>query len=729
MLYNLIATIPVYLSTFGNETESCMLDLVIVKVHLGKQKIPLTLLVHDSAAMGYFHSPGLYEVAQKLESKGFNLADHNITSDALTGIEILIGVDHFTRLIVSQKRSLGTSLFVTRGGGVIPFGPLPRWATTTSKQSSQVRCAHIICENKPELEVTQLWELEGVGILPESFSPSERETISLVRSNMQKSESGYIIWLPFKDDTHPSVNYRTAREQLNHLVQRAENDEQFGQHYNKVVRSYVEKEFIEQIPNHPVEGHYMPHHAVFKKSTTTPLRIVFNASSKPNDGKSLNDCLMTGPSLTAKLHEILVQFRQGTHAVAADISKAFHRIIVDEEHRKFLKFLWLNLESYELLTYQFKVVLFGATCSLYLLQETLQTHLSQNVEGSKFVDKFYVDKYMNTYDNEGELVTDKVTLDNVMNLASMPLQEWVSNNERFNSLYQLAVPITQNVLGISWNPNTDNMNIVVGEKLIHEDSWRYTKRKILSLVSSVYDPLGWVSPLTVRGKMFIQTLWKEKMGWDQNLNPDQIKVIRDILVDLQVGEFFFPRHILYEHTELHVFTDASTRAYGAAVYTVDDTCTRSNLLISKARVAPCREGRLTIPKLKLTEYLIGARLIHYLTSLFKFKTIYLWSDSKVMISWITSDKDIKDMYVANRTAEIKTLINQHQVRVMYVPTKDNPADYLSRGCAAKQLKSSNWLHGPSWILTREFPEQISMNVVVNELTVEINYIHPIQPLI
>ena len=142
----------------------------------------------------------------------------------------------------------------------------------------------------------------------------------------------------------------------------------------------------------------------------------------------------------------------------------------------------------------------------------------------------------------------------------------------------------------------------------------------------------------------MQTLWKEKMGWDQTLNPDQIKVIRDILVDLRrVDEFFFPRHILHEHAELHVFKDASSRAYGAAVYTVNDTCTRSDLLMSKARVAPCKEGRLTIPKLELTASLIGARLIHCLTNLFKFKTIYLWSDSKVAISWITSDRDIKDM--------------------------------------------------------------------------------------
>ena len=352
------------------------------------------------------------------------------------------------------------------------------------------------------------------------------------------------------------------------------------------------------------------------------------------------------------------------------------------------------------------------------------------MEGNKFVDKFYVDNYMNTYDNQVELVTDKVRLDNVMNQALMPLQLWVSNNEHFNSLYQLAVPVIQNVLGISWNPNTDNMNIVVGEKLIHEDSWRCTKYRVLSLVSSIYGPLGWVSPLTVRGKMFMQTLWKEKMGWDQTLNPDQIKVIHDILIDLRrVDEFFFPRHILHEHTELHVFTDASSRAYGAAVYTINDACPRSDLLMSKARVAPCKEGRLTIPKLELIVSLIGAKLIHYLTNLFKSKTIYLWSDSKVAISWITSGRDIKEVYIANRAAEVKTLITQHQVKVMYVPTKDNPADYLSRGCTSKQLNSSSWLHGPSWLLTHEFLEQISTNIVVNKLTVEINPIHPTQPLI
>ena len=165
------------------------------------------------------------------------------------------------------------------------------------------------------------------------------------------------------------------------------------------------------------------------------------------------------------------------------------------------------------------------------------------------------------------------------------------------------------------------------------------------------------------------------------------------------------------------------------MYTVNHTHQCSNLLISKARVAPCREDCLTIPKLELTASLIGARLICYLSNLFKYDAVYLWSDSKVTLSWITNDHNVEDVYIANRVDEIKTLINHHHVNLMYVPTKDNPADHLSRGCTSKQLKTSNWLHGPSWLLTREFPEQSNINIVVNELTVEINPVQPIPPLI
>ena len=141
----------------------------------------------------------------------------------------------------------------------------------------------------------------------------------------------------------------------------------------------------------------MPHNPMYKKSATTPIRIVFNASSKPTGGKLLNDCLLTGPTLTAKLHDILLTFREGKHAVTADISKAFHRVIVDERDRDCLRFLWINRDQSQFRTFCFKVVLFGATCSPYLLQEIIQTHLTENVLDNQFAEKFYVDNSLNTY--------------------------------------------------------------------------------------------------------------------------------------------------------------------------------------------------------------------------------------------------------------------------------------------------------------------------------------------
>ena len=186
-------------------------------------------------------------------------------------------------------------------------------------------------------------------------------------------------------------------------------------------------------------------------------------------------CLLTGPILTAKLHDILLSFREGKYAVTADISKAFHRVKVNEKDRDYLRFLRLNRDQSQLHTFQFKVVLFGATCSPYLLQEVIQSHPQENVSGSQFADKFSVDNYLNTYDRECELINDKTKLDDLMPEASMPLQEWVSVNATFNTLYGLDIPIAQNVLRVSWEPYTDTLHITPGDKLMIETCGKFTK--------------------------------------------------------------------------------------------------------------------------------------------------------------------------------------------------------------------------------------------------------------
>ena len=124
---------------------------------------------------------GIYEVSQQLERDEYCLADHHISSDALTGIEILIWVDYFSCFISRQRGAKGLNLFVTKDRGIIPFGPLPKWASR-QQSSMQFWYACILCESEPD--VSQLWKLESIGITNEELSPSERETVSKVHSNI-----------------------------------------------------------------------------------------------------------------------------------------------------------------------------------------------------------------------------------------------------------------------------------------------------------------------------------------------------------------------------------------------------------------------------------------------------------------------------------------------------------------------------------------------------------------
>ena len=289
-----------------------------MKVQFGKSKIPFKLLVHDQASMK-LNCPGLHNVAQTLKSQGHQLADRFITSDALTGIEILIGVDYFSCFVSRLKRAQSMNLFVTKGG-VIPYGPLPKWSSFQQTHNQQYNCAGILCEGNPN--VSELWELDRIGINKEEFSPLERKTVTAVKANLQKTNMGYIVRIPFKDDTRPSVNYRTVCGELNTLAQQA-SCVIFYTRYEEVIRDYLNLEFIEKIPDDHIDGHYLPHHPVFKKSATTSLRIVFNSSSKPARGKSLNDCLLTGPTLIANLHDILLSFRKGSSLVLRTYRKPF----------------------------------------------------------------------------------------------------------------------------------------------------------------------------------------------------------------------------------------------------------------------------------------------------------------------------------------------------------------------------------------------------------------------
>ncbi|CAC5409719.1 unnamed protein product [Mytilus coruscus] len=139
-------------------------------------------------------------------------------------------------------------------------------------------------------------------------------------------------------------------------------------------RCFIEKVEETKLPiDRPV--HYIPHHHVAKESSTTPMGIVYGCSCKDGRGnQSLNECLESHPPVMNDITGILMRFRAKKYATTADLEKAFLQIQLDEKDRDATRFLWLSDPAdtpIPLITYRFKSVLFGATCSSFILSATL----------------------------------------------------------------------------------------------------------------------------------------------------------------------------------------------------------------------------------------------------------------------------------------------------------------------------------------------------------------------
>ena len=349
--------------------------------------------------------------------------------------------------------------------------------------------------------------------------------------------------------------------------------------------------------------------------------------------------------------------------------------------------MWVNLEREVQLIYQFNVLIFGTRSSPFILSQVLETHTSSRAKPiCNLASYFYVDNLVKTYKDESELIREKAVIDSVLEEANMPLRGWISNSQKFNNTYQVNEPSLQMVLGISWNIISDCIAMMVSKQFpIELSSWKATTHNFLPASVAICDALGLIAPLVLPGKLLLQQLWLNKVRWDELLSEHN-QIDLNFLKDLsQIGIFEFPRKTVTLHSELHIFLDSSSKAFGAVAYSYDRRTNNSKLLTSKQRVTPCGKKKLTIPKFELTATLVGARLARYLMTLFDFSSIHLWTDSSVVLSWLNHSDNLKDVYVYNCTIELRYLIDTCTIHMHHISTKCNPADILSRGSTVKQL--------------------------------------------
>jgi len=476
--------------------------------------------------------------------------------------------------------------------------------------------------------------------------------------------------------------------------------------YREIIEEHVKRGFIERVDDVDSldRAHYLPRHALKKESATTPIRVVFDCSSRSSgNSPSFNDCLMVGPPFLSNMCSIIIRFRSFTYGLSTDIKKAFLHVGLDKNDTDFTRFFWLSdLKNPESTFHfcRFKTVLFGSTSSPFMLNATLHHHLENDstAVAKDIRDNMYVDNVISGCDQETNIISYYQASKSIMNAANFNLRSWASNSPQLHEKEEqdqtADTSTVVSILGLQWHPVQDTLYLVPPSS---------------QPMSRTYDRPGFISPVTVKAKLFVQELWQRKLEWNEPLPTELETKWDDLARDIQEASklvlpmCFFPQvQSKAQPIYLHVFPDASPKAYRAVAYTSNGD--QSSLVMSKSCVAPLK--KLTLPQLEPMTASISTRLAHFvgetLKSRFLNLTVHLWSDSKIVLHWLHSSKPLRQ-FIANRTKEIKALF---PVSVWnHCPTHENPADLLTHGITKTQPHASSlWQHGPQWLpLVKQWP--------------------------
>ena len=480
--------------------------------------------------------------------------------------------------------------------------------------------------------------------------------------------------------------------------------------YDDAVQDYLDMGHAEKAPAEP-DGpvHFLPHQAVYKKNK---VRVVFDAAAgHPN---SLNDYILPGPNMVADLTGLLLRFRLRNVGVTADVEKAFLQLSLHPKDRDVTRFYWRERASDEQPeVYRMTRVVFGVTASPFLLQATIRKHL-ELYEGSDpdlvaiLRRDIYCDDLITSVDTAEDADRLKSRSVQVFSDAHMNLRRWtVSGAETTDDRGQQRLlgdktDEAQKVLGVCWLPESDKLMFKAEPLAVLGAQLEETKRNILKVAARFFDPLGLLTPFSVRAKMILKELWKAGIGWDQPIGHSASRKWEKWLQELgKLDGLAVPRSyglLANLRYQMHVFCDASQHAYAAVVYVRTDGTSeeqKTALVMCRSRLSPSQQ--ISLPRLELTSCLIGARLASYVKKQMDSPPVaeFYWTDSMVSMGWIRSDAQKWGVYVKNRVTEIQQLTSKSTWN--HCPGSENPADLPSRGASASVLSSDLWQHGPSWL--------------------------------
>ncbi|XP_011874772.1 PREDICTED: uncharacterized protein LOC105565849, partial [Vollenhovia emeryi] len=309
------------------------------------------------------------------------------------------------------------------------------WVIAGSSAKQNIIKEASCCLTSLESQLAKFWTIEESVINKIKSEEENNCEAHFVKNVTRNSEGRYMVRLPFRCTGAQTGDSRNiAIKRLLALERKLEQDTTLNLEYTRVIEEYKTLGHMSLVTHPPLDGFYMPHHAVIKQaSNTTKVRIVFDASAKSANGVSVNDLLMVGPTIQEKLFSHLIRFRTYHYVIIGDIEKMYRQVQIHEDDRRFQLILWR--EHGEIRTYQLNTLTFGVSSSPFLAIRTLQQladddgHLHPKA-AEVLRRHLYVDDLLTGANSVKEVryVRDEIIA--LLGRGGFSIRQWASNDTR-----------------------------------------------------------------------------------------------------------------------------------------------------------------------------------------------------------------------------------------------------------------------------------------------------------
>lgn len=331
-----------------------------------------------------------------------NLSYADPTINDENKIDILLGVADFARILKQGllKGEEHEPIAMNSKFGWLVLGP-----DGGEKPTNQIKITTLLTNVEIEENISKFFESEDVNNddSDDECELSEEEKFCekfYVETTRRDDNGKFVVSMPYKNGKEPVLgdSKKLALATLFQLAKKFAKSPELRKQYTEAIHDQIEKGHMVLVETPPENAHYIAHHAVFKESTTTKLRAVYNASQKTSNGLSLNEQLAIGKLDQPTIFTLMIRWRKPKIAIIADLEKMYKQIRLNADQQHLQMILWRDTVNEKIKHYKLTTVSFGVASSPFLAIRTLR-EIANTVE-SEYPDVanainncFYVDDY------------------------------------------------------------------------------------------------------------------------------------------------------------------------------------------------------------------------------------------------------------------------------------------------------------------------------------------------